>query len=445
MNEKVIWDFLFEKIKNKYGVAGLIGNLYAESGLNPQNLQNTYEKKLDFTDKTYTQAVDDGSYTNFIKDSAGYGLAQWTYWTRKEKLYNFAKSENKSIGDLMMQLNFLWKELQGYSTVLKVLESATSIIEASDIVLTKFEKPANQSSSVKTKRQSYAQKFYNQFAEEGDNMAIDYNKYLYSTGTHYISNSGKDENGKYTGGTAGDQSGHEWELKAWYNRPWTVVLRYPDQAVALKIAELSIAAALNNKIGYDQNQRNTYWTQLKAAGYDPSKITVACEEDCTAGVSANVRAAGYLFNIKALEDVPICSSRNMKTQFTKAGFKALTDSKYLTSGKYLLPGDILLYENHHAAANVTLGSSVKKDWNSDNAQPVVTDKQEQEMEKPYVEIINSNVNVRKGPSTNYGIIGIAKINEKLKYFGYNYTNDWRLVEFNKQTGWVSDKYSKIIT
>lgn len=67
------------------------------------------------------------------------------------------------------------------------------------------------------------------------------------------------------------------------------------------------------------------------------------------------------------------------------------------------------------------------------------------MEKPYVEIINSNVNVRKGPSTNYGIIGIAKINEKLKYFGYNYTNDWRLVEFNKQTGWVSDKYSKIIT
>lgn len=445
MNEKTIWDFLFEKIKNKYGVAGLMGNLYAESGLNPQNLQNTYEKKLNFTDKTYTQAVDDGSYTNFIKDSAGYGLAQWTYWTRKEKLYKFAKSENKSIGDLIMQLNFLWKELQGYSTVLKVLESTTSIAEASDIVLTKFEKPANQSSSVKTKRQSYAQKFYNQFAEEGDNMAIDYNKYIYSTGTHYISNSGKDENGKYTGGTAGDQSGHEWELKSWYNRPWTVVLRYPDQAVALKIAELSIAAALNNKIGYDQNQRNTYWTQLKAAGYDPSKITVACEEDCTAGVSANVRAAGYLCGIKALQSVPICSSRNMRVQFTKAGFKALTDSKYLTSGKYLLPGDILLYENHHAAANVTLGSAVKKDWNPDNTQPVVTDKQEQETEKPYVEIINSNVNVRKGPSTNYGIIGVAKINEKLKYFGYNYTNDWRLVEFNKQTGWVSDKYSKIIT
>ena len=158
-------------------------------------------------------------------------------------------------------------------------------------------------------------------------MAINFDKYIYSTGIHYISNSGSDENKKYNGGEAGDQTGHEWELKAWYNRPWTVVLRYPDQAVALKIAQLSLAAALNNKIGYDQYQRTTYWKQLKAANFDPSAITTPCEEDCTAGVSANVRATGYLFNIKALEDIPICSSRNMRPEFVKAGFKALTDSK----------------------------------------------------------------------------------------------------------------------
>lgn len=193
-------------------------------------------------------------------------------------------------------------------------------------------------------------------------LSATHSKYINSTGTHYISNSGKDENNAYTGGKAGDQSGHEWELKAWYNRPWSVVLRYPDQAVALKIAQLSIDAALNDKIGYDQGQRTTYWAQLKAVGFDPSKITVACEEDCTAGVSANVMAAGHLFGIKALQNVGSCSSRNMKAQFTKAGFKALTDSKYLTGPKYLLPGDILLYESHHAAANVTLGAKVKDEW-----------------------------------------------------------------------------------
>ena len=81
-NEKAIWDYLYGKIGNAYGVAGLMGNLYAESALRPNNLQNTYEKKLGLSDTQYTAKVDDGSYTNFVKDSAGYGLAQWTYWSR---------------------------------------------------------------------------------------------------------------------------------------------------------------------------------------------------------------------------------------------------------------------------------------------------------------------------------------------------------------------------
>ena len=197
-------------------------------------------------------------------------------------------------------------------------------------------------------------------------MAINYDKYLYSTGIHYISNSGKDENSGTKGGKAGDQTGHEWELRSWYSRPWTVVLRYPDQAVALKIAELGIAAALNNNIGYDQAQRATYWKQLQAVGYDPSKIEAnhKCEEDCTAGVTANVRACGYIFGIPALQGLDTSGTRssNMRSRFVKAGFKTLTDKKYITSGKYLLPGDILLYENHHAATNITLGSKVKPEW-----------------------------------------------------------------------------------
>lgn len=67
-----------------------MGNLYAESALKPTNLQNTYEKKLGFSDTAYTQAVDNGTYTNFVKDSAGYGLAQWTHWSRKQALLAYA-------------------------------------------------------------------------------------------------------------------------------------------------------------------------------------------------------------------------------------------------------------------------------------------------------------------------------------------------------------------
>lgn len=106
-NEEKIWNHLYAKIGNPYGVAGLMGNLYAESTLNPKNLQQTYEKKLGYTDDTYTAAVDDGSYTNFVKDSAGYGLAQWTYWSRKQALLTYAQGKGASIGDLETQLDFL--------------------------------------------------------------------------------------------------------------------------------------------------------------------------------------------------------------------------------------------------------------------------------------------------------------------------------------------------
>ena len=274
-------------------------------------------------------------------------------------------------------------------------------------------------------------------------MATNHSKYINSTGTHYISNSGKDENNAYNGGEAGDQSGHEWELKAWYNRPWTVVLRFPDQAVAETIARLGIDAALNNLIGYDQGQRTTYWKQLKAAEYDPSKITVACEEDCTAGVSANVRAAGFIHGIKALQDVSICSSRNMKSVFTKAGFVALTDSKYLTGTKYLLPGDVLLYENHHAATNITVGSAVRSSWNPGSASATPTQEADPEPEAPYIAITGS-VNVRKGPDTTYPVLGVAKRGDLLHYFGYTFPNGWFLVEYNGQLAAVSGKYGKAV-
>lgn len=81
--EKKIWNFLNNNLKNEFGAAGLMGNLFAESGLYSTNLQDSYSKKLNMTDKQYTDAVNDGTYENFINDKAGYGLAQWTYYTRK--------------------------------------------------------------------------------------------------------------------------------------------------------------------------------------------------------------------------------------------------------------------------------------------------------------------------------------------------------------------------
>lgn len=164
-DEQSIWKFLLGKIGNEYGVAGLMGNLFAESGLKSNNLQQTYEKKLGYTDATYTSAVDNGSYKNFVKDSAGYGLAQWTYWSRKEALMNYATSKKKSIGDFTMQLEFLYKEIsESYKAVLADLKNAKSVKEASNSILTKYERPADQSAAVQSKRASYGQKYYDKYA-----------------------------------------------------------------------------------------------------------------------------------------------------------------------------------------------------------------------------------------------------------------------------------------
>lgn len=174
-----------------------------------------------------------------------------------------------------------------------------------------------------------------------------------------ISNCGSDENGKYSGGAAGDQTGREWQIIPWYNRPWNVVLRYPDQSIGDDLAYLARAAANNNLIGYDQNQRGTYWQHLKASNYDPAQITIKCEADCSSGVAANVKAVGYRKGIKSLQNVSSdCYTGNLRSALKKAGFKELTASKYLTSDKYLLPGDILLYEGHHTATNLDTGSGI---------------------------------------------------------------------------------------
>lgn len=177
-----------------------------------------------------------------------------------------------------------------------------------------------------------------------------------------IANSGHDERGKYSGGNAGDQTGTEWQVRSWYkySSGWNCVLRYPDEKVAQKIADFAKSAANNNNIGYDQYQRLTFWYELVKSDYNPANIKNRCESDCSAGVTAIVKAVGYKQNITALKELsPSNYTGSMKPNFRAVGFQVLTDDKYLTSDKYLKPGDILLNEKHHTCINLDYGSAVK--------------------------------------------------------------------------------------
>ncbi len=155
-NETVIYDFLTKTMGlNCAAACGVIANFNAESALNPKNLQNSYEKSLGYTDSAYTAAVDSGAYDNFVKDAAGYGLAQWTYWSRKQKLLEYAKSKGASIGDLVMQLEFFAQEVKGYSSVWKCLQTVENTAEgaykAAYNVCYSYEAPAAKETSSVTR------------------------------------------------------------------------------------------------------------------------------------------------------------------------------------------------------------------------------------------------------------------------------------------------------
>lgn len=167
MSKKFLWNFFVKKGFSKHGVAGLLDNIAVESGFNPKNLEGKGNNALKMTDEEYTKAVDSGkySYEKFCKDTHGYGLAQWTFHTRKAALFNYAKKCKKSIGDLEMQAEHLYNELKGYPSVFKVLQTASSVAEASNIVMLQFERPLDQSKKAQEGRAAHGKAIYYEFAK----------------------------------------------------------------------------------------------------------------------------------------------------------------------------------------------------------------------------------------------------------------------------------------
>lgn len=160
-NEQRIWSYFKRLNLTDAGAAGLIGNLYVESALNPQNLQNSYENSLKYDDQSYTDAVDNGDYDKFTTDAAGYGLAQWTYKTRKAGLFALSKLQDKSIGDLDLQLCYIKKEMEkSYKILWEFLKTTNSVNEATIEVMVKYEGPADQSERAKNERIGYARDIF---------------------------------------------------------------------------------------------------------------------------------------------------------------------------------------------------------------------------------------------------------------------------------------------
>lgn len=165
----ILFDALIAAGCTIYGACAAMGNVYAESGANPRNLENLCEKRLGYkyNDDTYTEAVDSGKITRALflhplgdYRQYGYGFCQWTSARRKAGLYDLVKARGVSIGNAKVQTEYMLSELEkSYKSVLQVLKTATSVQEASDVFLVKFEAPADTGSTVKKARASYGEQY----------------------------------------------------------------------------------------------------------------------------------------------------------------------------------------------------------------------------------------------------------------------------------------------
>ena len=98
------------------------------------------------------------------------------------------------------------------------------------------------------------------------------------------------EMGQTVGGSPGDQTGHEVEITDFMEYDWTDILRPLNNPG--KHAENAKIICQNDKIGYNQSDRYSLTILARQLGWDFSKVTTACNTDCSAMVAAICNACG---------------------------------------------------------------------------------------------------------------------------------------------------------
>lgn len=470
MNETTIWKYLKANGLTDAGAAGLMGNLQAESGLQPTNLQNTFEKSLGFSDEAYTKAVDSGEYDNFVMDKAGYGLAQWTWHGRKQNLLNYARQRKTSIGDLQMQLDFMIKEIAGYKNVVAVLTTTDSVREASDIVLTQYEKPANQSEAVKRKRAGFGQEIYNRNTQGGES---DMSNSSLATYTKISPNKTSPRNHKIDTITIHCMAG-QLSVETCGN----------VFAPSSRQASSNYGIGPDGRIGIYVEEKDRSWCSSNGAN-DHRAITIEVASDAKHPYAVKDAAYKSLLNLvtdickrNGIKKLVWSNSKSDRVNHTN-GCNMTVHRDYANKS---CPGDYLynLHGQIAAEVNKRLGASgsedkpqetagyyrIRKIWadaktqvgaykNLDGAKKEcdkhlgysvfddqgnkVYPKEVAPAFKEYTVIITCGVlNVRKGPSTSYGVATTVRKGEVYTIVGEQ--NGWG--KLKSGAGWISLAYTK---
>ena len=193
-NKAAICNMLLDNGFSNNAVAGMLINIASEGAFITNNMEDCYQDgmKCDLnsdgvcdygwcvdpvpggfgaSDSTYTAGVDSGAYTRsqFVNDWVGYGLVGWTAPERKAGLYDYAKSQNKSIASVSVQVGYLLEELQqsAYAVTYKYITgTGYSVYDVAYNFCTNFERPYNMYSNC-SNRASSRQAEYSAYVNNG--------------------------------------------------------------------------------------------------------------------------------------------------------------------------------------------------------------------------------------------------------------------------------------
>ena len=163
-----------------------------------------------------------------------------------------------------------------------------------------------------------------------------------------MSNCGHDGRGLYVGDIPGDQTGEEWCLCGWVDFGQNAVARHPDPHKRAMIADFAKKSAENDCVGYDQDDRLSFWHQLQVVGFDPSNIYEPCNADCSSGVAAILKSVGMLTDDELLFNIPAYMTTWYELLYLDAaGFIIYYDDSYTRTDENLLAGDIIIRADQH--------------------------------------------------------------------------------------------------
>lgn len=162
MSAKTIYDRLRSHGMTVAGACAMLGNMQAESALRSNNAE---DNRTSLTDDEYTRQADSFaiSQAKFVHDGIGYGLCQWTYWSRKKALVEYAHDIGKSVGDEAMQVDFCVGELKAdFPGLWNFLCTTEDTYEETSRICIEYENPTVKNINP---RYVFAQKFQAELAD----------------------------------------------------------------------------------------------------------------------------------------------------------------------------------------------------------------------------------------------------------------------------------------